>query len=185
VARVHGSRNRAHRPVLARTAADSDTSANPYRRPHRQGLRFRSHRERSHWSVHSGSQTTIRHIRVPCGSIRKRRVHAHRMQGKQLPERSDRSCEAATDYQNIRLGDLKQYLLPVHAENLSCQRGSSYCSKTHRFPQLPQVFRRIYGDLRRPEIMYCRCHNTPLFCSTARLRRKSRFGFMLRACSVG
>ena len=37
--------------------------------------------------------------------------------------------ESAVDYQYIRLGDAKQYLMPVHAENLSCQRGSPYCSR--------------------------------------------------------
>jgi hypothetical protein len=37
--------------------------------------------------------------------------------------------ESAVDYQYIRLGDAKQYLLPVHAETLTCQRGTSYCSK--------------------------------------------------------
>jgi hypothetical protein len=37
--------------------------------------------------------------------------------------------ESATDYQYTRLGDAKQYLLPVHAENLSCQRGSNFCSR--------------------------------------------------------
>ncbi len=37
--------------------------------------------------------------------------------------------ESATDYQYTRLGDAKQYLLPVHAETLSCQRGTTYCSR--------------------------------------------------------
>jgi hypothetical protein len=37
--------------------------------------------------------------------------------------------ESATDYQYIRLGDAKQYLLPVHAETLSCQRGTNMCSR--------------------------------------------------------
>ena len=37
--------------------------------------------------------------------------------------------ESATDYQYIRLGDAKQYLLPVHAETLTCQRGSDLCSR--------------------------------------------------------
>ena len=37
--------------------------------------------------------------------------------------------ESATDYQYVRLGDARQYLLPVHAETLSCQRGTSFCSK--------------------------------------------------------
>jgi hypothetical protein len=36
--------------------------------------------------------------------------------------------ESALDYQYTRLGDAKQYLLPVHSESLSCQRGSDFCS---------------------------------------------------------
>jgi hypothetical protein len=37
--------------------------------------------------------------------------------------------ESAIDFQYIRLGDLKQYLLPVHAETLSCTRGTVECSR--------------------------------------------------------
>jgi hypothetical protein len=36
--------------------------------------------------------------------------------------------EEATDYEYTRLGDAHQYLLPVHSENLSCQRGTDLCS---------------------------------------------------------
>jgi hypothetical protein len=34
----------------------------------------------------------------------------------------------AVDYDSVSLGTAK-FLLPVHAENLSCQRGSTICSK--------------------------------------------------------
>jgi len=37
--------------------------------------------------------------------------------------------ESATDYEYTRLGDAKQYLLPVHSESLSCQRGTNMCSR--------------------------------------------------------
>ena len=37
--------------------------------------------------------------------------------------------ESATDYEYVRLGDAKQYLLPVHAETLSCNRGTNDCSR--------------------------------------------------------
>ncbi len=37
--------------------------------------------------------------------------------------------ESATDYEYIRLGDAKQYLLPVHSETLSCERGTNNCSR--------------------------------------------------------
>jgi hypothetical protein len=36
--------------------------------------------------------------------------------------------ELATDYEYTRLGDAHQYLLPVHSESLSCQRGTDMCS---------------------------------------------------------
>jgi len=38
------------------------------------------------------------------------------------------SMEWAVDYDSVSLGTAK-FLLPIHAENLSCQRGSSICSK--------------------------------------------------------
>jgi hypothetical protein len=38
------------------------------------------------------------------------------------------AVESAVDYQEIRLGTAS-FLLPTHAENLSCQRGSTICSK--------------------------------------------------------
>ena len=37
--------------------------------------------------------------------------------------------EQATDYEYTRLGDAHQYLLPVHSESLSCQRGTDLCSR--------------------------------------------------------
>jgi hypothetical protein len=38
------------------------------------------------------------------------------------------TVESAVDYQEVRLGTAL-FLLPTHAENLSCQRGSTICSK--------------------------------------------------------
>jgi hypothetical protein len=38
------------------------------------------------------------------------------------------SMEWAVDYDQVSLGTAK-FLLPVHAENLGCQRGSSICTK--------------------------------------------------------
>jgi hypothetical protein len=37
--------------------------------------------------------------------------------------------ESATDYEYVQLGDARKYLLPVHSENLTCQRGSDMCSR--------------------------------------------------------
>ena len=37
--------------------------------------------------------------------------------------------ESATDYAYVQMGDARKYLLPVHSENLTCQRGSDLCSR--------------------------------------------------------
>ncbi len=37
--------------------------------------------------------------------------------------------ESATDYQYVQMGDARKYLLPVHSENLTCQRGSDSCQR--------------------------------------------------------
>jgi len=39
------------------------------------------------------------------------------------------TVESATDYQYVQLGDARRYLLPVHSENLTCQRGTDLCSR--------------------------------------------------------
>ena len=38
------------------------------------------------------------------------------------------TVQSSVDYEMVSLGSSK-FLLPVHAEQLSCQRGSSFCSK--------------------------------------------------------
>jgi len=37
--------------------------------------------------------------------------------------------ETATDYDYVQLGDARKYLLPVHSESLTCQRGSDMCQR--------------------------------------------------------
>ena len=37
--------------------------------------------------------------------------------------------ESASDYNFVRLATADQYMLPVHAETLSCERGSPVCSR--------------------------------------------------------
>ena len=39
------------------------------------------------------------------------------------------TVESATDYQYVQMGDARRYLLPVHSETLTCQRGSDLCSR--------------------------------------------------------
>jgi virulence-associated protein VagC len=57
------------------------------------------------------------------------RVLRIEMQAVQLPKEFPfDKIESSTDYQFIRIGD-RQFLLPVHAEVLNCQRGSDDCSR--------------------------------------------------------
>jgi hypothetical protein len=88
-------------------------------------------RENSHWSVHAGSQM---YIPAYSGAVwidpKTSRVLRIEMSAKGMPgEFPLDEVESATDYEYIRLGDAQQYLLPVHAETLSCQRGSNLCAK--------------------------------------------------------
>jgi hypothetical protein len=92
---------------------------------------FEVAREGSHWNIHSGSQS---YRPAYTGSVwidpATSRVLRIEMEAKGFPaEFPVDHVESATDYQNIRLGDAKQYLLPVHAETLSCQRGTADCSR--------------------------------------------------------
>jgi len=92
---------------------------------------FEVPRESSHWSIHMASQTYLPAYR---GSVwidpSTSRVLRIEMEAYGFPESFPTDhVESATDYQYIRLGDAKQYLLPVHAETLSCQRGTNYCSR--------------------------------------------------------
>jgi hypothetical protein len=92
---------------------------------------FEVAREGSHWNIHATSQT---YIPAYVGSVwidpATSRVLRIEMEGKGFPgEFPLDHVESATDYQYIRLGDAKQYLLPVHAETLSCQRNSSFCQR--------------------------------------------------------
>jgi hypothetical protein len=88
-------------------------------------------RERSHWQISMAAQTFDPPYK---GSVwidpATSRVLRIEMQAYGFPDAFPADhVESATDYQYTRLGDAKQYLLPVHAENLSCQRGSNFCSR--------------------------------------------------------
>lgn len=88
-------------------------------------------RENSHWNVKMASQSYRPAYK---GSVwidpQTARVMRIEMQGYGFPQDFPTdTVESATEYQYIRLGDAKQYLLPVHAETLGCQRGTPYCFK--------------------------------------------------------
>ena len=113
------------------TAADFE-----YRRQSRSGGRsalvydFSVEREHSHWRIMVGSQL----ITPPyVGSVwidkETNRVLRIEMQATHIPEAfpTDK-VEMATDYEFVRFED-RQFLVPVHAENLGCQRGTDTCSR--------------------------------------------------------
>jgi hypothetical protein len=92
---------------------------------------FEVARENSHWSIKMESQTYMPAYKgavwIDPSTSRVLRIE---MEAFGFPESFPTDhVESSTDYQYIRLGDAKQYLLPVHAETLSCQRGSNYCTR--------------------------------------------------------
>ena len=91
---------------------------------------FSVERERSHWRIMVASQL----ITPPySGSVwidkETHRVLRIEMQATHIPEAfpSDK-VEMATDYEFVRFAD-RQYLVPVHAETLACQRDTGTCSR--------------------------------------------------------
>ena len=93
-------------------------------------FRFDVEREHSHWRVQVPSQSVFPAYR---GSIwvdkETSRILRVEMQAYAIPEEFPLDkVESATDYEYVRLGE-RQFLLPVHAETLSCLRGTNNCSR--------------------------------------------------------
>ena len=92
---------------------------------------FEVARENSHWTIKMGAQS----YRPAYGGTvwidpSTNRVLRIEMSGKGFPDEFPTDhVESATDYQYVRLGGTEQYLLPVHSEMLSCERGTNNCSK--------------------------------------------------------
>lgn len=91
---------------------------------------FTVEQRNSHWTIHSPAQSYRPAYK---GSLwidkETNRVMRIEMQARNLP--SDfpfDAVETAVDWDFVRISG-NQFLLPVHAENLSCIRGSSDCSK--------------------------------------------------------
>jgi hypothetical protein len=90
---------------------------------------FEVQQANSHWHVQVASQSMNPGYK---GSVwiepDSGRVLRIEMQARSLPEEFPLdTVETAVDYENVRIAG-GQFLLPVHAENLSCQRGTSDCS---------------------------------------------------------
>jgi len=88
-------------------------------------------REHSHWHIEAPSQYVLPAYR---GAIwidkETSRVLRIEMQAYHLPEQFPfDKVESATDYEFIRIGGEHEYLLPVHAETLTCERGTNNCSR--------------------------------------------------------
>lgn len=84
----------------------------------------------SNWTIQVGGQTLrpafSGSIWVDKQTAQVRRIE---MQADNIPKDfPDDTVASAVDFEEVPLGTTK-FLLPVHAENLSCQRGSTICSK--------------------------------------------------------
>ena len=90
---------------------------------------FQVQSENSHWMLHAGSQSLaaayVGSVWVDPNTARVLRIE---MQARNIPSDFPMdTVETALDYSNVRLGETS-FLLPVHAEALGCERGTSYCS---------------------------------------------------------
>ena len=92
---------------------------------------FSVDRERSSWKVSVPGQYIMPAYK---GSVWIDKDGAHtlriEMQAREIPEGFPRaSVETAVDYDYVTLGTAEKFLLPVHAEVLSCSRGSNECER--------------------------------------------------------
>jgi hypothetical protein len=91
---------------------------------------FSVEREHAHWRIMVASQLITPPYK---GSVwidkATNRVLRIEMQATHIPEAFPiDKVEMATDYEFVRFGE-RQYLVPVHAENLGCQRDSDNCTR--------------------------------------------------------
>jgi hypothetical protein len=92
---------------------------------------FKVLRVRSAWRIWTNGQYIMPTYR---GSVwidkQTAQVLRIEMQAKEIPEAfPEISVETAVDYDSIRLGTSEEFLMPVHAEALSCWRGSNDCQR--------------------------------------------------------
>jgi len=88
-------------------------------------------REYSDWRIQLGSQAVIP---AYSGSVwidqKSAKVIRIEMQADDIPKDFPLDhVEASNDYGLIRLATADQYMLPLHAETLSCERNSTFCSR--------------------------------------------------------
>jgi len=90
---------------------------------------FQVQSENSHWMLHAGSQNLAAayegSVWVDPNTARVLRIE---MKARNIPSDFPMdTVETALDYSYVRLGEAS-FLLPVHAETLGCERGTSDCS---------------------------------------------------------
>jgi hypothetical protein len=92
---------------------------------------FQVEREHSHWRVQVASQSVFPAYKGSVWIEKKNgRVLRIEMQTRNMPSEFPLDkVETAADYEYVRIGGSQQFLLPVHSETLSCQRGTSVCSR--------------------------------------------------------
>ena len=90
---------------------------------------FQVVRERSNWHIQVPGQSTVPAYRGSVWIQKKTgQVFRIEMESLRMPKTFPiDKVESAVDFEYIRIGD-QQFLLPVHAETLSCQRDSNDCS---------------------------------------------------------
>jgi hypothetical protein len=90
---------------------------------------FQVRSENSHWKLSADSQTvTPAYAGTVWIDPNTARVLRIEMQARNIPSDFPMDAvESAVDYSYVLIGE-KSFLLPVHAENLGCQRGTRYCS---------------------------------------------------------
>ena len=107
-----------------------------YRRMSRSGGRdafmfdFEVDHEHSHWHINAPSQSVLPPYRGSMWIDKETgRVLRIEMQAIHMPQEFPYDkVETATDYEYTRIGE-GQFLLPVHAETLMCERGTNMCAR--------------------------------------------------------
>ncbi len=92
---------------------------------------FKVEHQNSHWHVQVASQSVFPAYK---GSVwidkNNGRVLRIEMQARTIPSEFPLdTVETVADYEYVRIGGTQEFLLPVHSESLSCQRGSNYCTR--------------------------------------------------------
>ncbi len=122
--------------VLVDILSPSTAADFRYRRMSRSGGRdaymfdFEVDHEHSHWHINAPSQSVLPPYRGSMWIDKETgRVLRIEMQAIHMPQEFPYDkVETATDYEYTRIGE-GQFLLPVHAETLMCERGTNMCAR--------------------------------------------------------